>query len=146
MRDPHFRSVFRVQKWSREVSNFNCEIRSSLLVSPPRSPRIVRLIACPSFLTSSNKEHQTSNQEHQINNLEHQTNNQESQTSNQKHQTSHLEHQTSNQEHPEQQPGATGPAPPQLFIGRPSRKTNFSSDPKFKSIRNLAETVTFRVA
>ena len=47
MRDPHFRSVFRVQKWSREVSNFNCEILSSLLVSPPRSPRIARLIACP---------------------------------------------------------------------------------------------------
>ena len=100
MRDPHFRSVFRVQKWSREVSNFNCEILSSLVVSPSRSPSLVSS-PVPSFLTSSllmgffwcvqhqtsNQEHQTSNQERQINNLEHQIKT-KNLTSNQKHQTS----------------------------------------------------------
>ena len=106
MRDPHFRSVFRVQKWSREVSNFNCEILSSLLVSPPRSPRIARLIACPIIpnlvsahgfvLVCSAPDQQP---DHQINNLDHQINNQESQTNNQEHQASNQEHHSSNQNH-----------------------------------------------
>ena len=47
MRDPHFHSAFRVQKWSRKVSILNCDILSYLLFPRRRSPRIARLIASP---------------------------------------------------------------------------------------------------
>ncbi len=47
MRDPHFRSAFRVQKCSRKVSIFNCDILASLLFPRRRSPRIPRLVASP---------------------------------------------------------------------------------------------------
>ena len=47
MRDPHFRSDFRVQKWFRKVDIFYCDLLSSLLFSRRRSPCIAPLVASP---------------------------------------------------------------------------------------------------